>query len=170
MRYFVAGNHVPFLQGEVAVIVITLDEHQVLLATLIATMRHAQNISHPYREQRYGAEWNEINKHIVGCYGECAVAKHFNRFWDGSIGNLKAKDVGTIQVRASELGNPSMILHPADNDEDYFVCASVKKNVVTLIGWLYARDGKQDRYWRTDVRNPAYFIQSQDMNSFRDKP
>lgn len=147
-------------------IVVTLNENQVLLATTVAAMRHAQNVSNPNRKERYGAEWHEINKHVVGCYAECAVAKHLNKFWDGAIGNLLAKDVGNIQVRASELKSPSLILHPDDKDDDYFVCVSVDKNVVTLIGWLHARDGKQDRFWRTDVKNPAWFITAADMTLF----
>lgn len=112
------------------------------------------------RAETYGASGNSIDPHFIGAIGECAVAKYFGWYWNGSLGNLKAKDVGTIQVRSSSRKDPSLILHDRDNDDDCFILVSINGNVATLHGWLYARDGKRPEYWRTDTGRPAYFIKN----------
>lgn len=147
-------------------VLITLNESELLLATMVAAMRHAQNLSRG-RTEAHGAEGGSVDPHITGAIGECAVAKHLNRFWSGALGEMRAKDVGRIQVRSSKLPNPSLILHPGDPDEDRFVLVSVRGNAVVLLGWIVAKDGKQERFWRTDTGRPAFFVT--ELHEFRDR-
>lgn len=140
-------------------VVVTLTETEVMFAGFIASARHAQNVVVGRRET-YGAAGNSIEPHFIGALGECAVAKHLDRFWSGSLGDLKASDVGRIQVRASTHKNPSLILHDRDNDDDVFILVSITGHTATLHGWLYARDGKRPEYWQTFTGRPAYFVKN----------
>lgn len=147
-------------------VVVTLTESEIMLAGTVMVQRHAQNVTKE-REEKYGAEDNLIEPNMTGALGEIALAKHLNIYWSGALGKMRAKDVGVYQVRASLRRNPSLVLHDEDKDEDVFICASVDRNRVTLLGWLRARDGKQKRFWRTDVRGPAYFVT--EYHDFKDK-
>jgi len=35
--------------------------------------------------------------------------------------------------------------------------------VLRIVGWVIARDGQQRRYWRTDIRHPAYLVPQRDL-------
>lgn len=141
------------------IITIRLDENQLRLAALVASSRHAQDVARAYKEA-HGATGNSLDSGYVGCVGEIAVAKHYNLFWDGALGKLNAPDVGILQVRASALPNPSLLLHPKDKDKEPFISARVRGRDVDLLGWVYAFEGKKEEFWRTSTGRPAYFVRS----------
>jgi hypothetical protein len=115
------------------------------------------------REGRYGAVNGEgsFEYHWTGCLGEMAVAKHFNLFWAGALGNFDAADVGgIIQVRARGRSDGQLILHPKDNDAAPFVLAlAPHPPLILLCGWVYARDGKKPNFWKDPAGGrPAFFV------------
>jgi hypothetical protein len=137
--------------------IVPLTTTELGIAQYVANARHEQNLRLG-RLPRYGGD-NDFKPHLIGCYGELAVAKACNRFWSGSVGNLTAKDVGgEIQVRASTHPRPSLILHPADADNDKFVLVRVDETAVELLGWILGRKGKIANFWRTDTKRPAFFV------------
>lgn len=142
---------------ELALPVLTLAEFEMQLVGIVAVQRHAQN-TFLGRKLVDGEKYYSLERHFTGVIGEYAVAKYTGKFWNGQLGKMSAKDVGKIQVRASLRGNPCLILHPRDDDDDVFVLVSVWRNRATLLGWLRARDGKRDEYWRTDTGRPAWFV------------
>lgn len=141
---------------------VTLTWQEMYLCCMVANMRMMANLR-DRRQPRYGAPPDEgsYEIHLFGCFGEMAVAKHFNLFWAGSIGNFKATDVGgRVQARAGRRSHHSLLLHPDDADHQPFVLALTHDlPSVTLYGWTFGRDGKQPQFWRDPVGDrPAFFV------------
>src|SRR3954469_18056690 len=100
---------------------------EVTHASHVGIMRQISNLRDGRRE-RHGAEKGEggpFQRHIIGAIAEKGIAKQRNVYWSGAHGNFKAKDVGKVQVRATEHQNGRLILHDDDKDEDLFICARV---------------------------------------------
>lgn len=96
-----------------------------------------------------------------GATGECAIAKWLNVFWDGALGDFRAKDVGgRYQARTTPYDWGDMILHPDDADDDVFILVlSHNAPAYYLKGWVYGREGKLEKYWRDGEKNrPAFFV------------
>ena len=137
-------------------IVIRLSWSEVFFAAMAGVMRRIQGMKHK-REQMYGGGpcpdmfW-QID--IISCIGEFALAKHLDCVWSGAIGLLTVPDVGPgYEVRATEWSDGRLRLHPPDKDEKPYVLARVNENVVTLVGWVYARVGKRKEYWQNIQKN-----------------
>lgn len=116
---------------------VTLTEAEVRAAVLTAAERQIENLW-KRRQHAYGAEdgigWQ---MHIEGCLGELAVAKWKNRYWNGSLGDLKAADVGRLQVRATTHDTGRLALHPKDSDGDAFILVTGQPPTLTLRGWCW---------------------------------
>jgi hypothetical protein len=109
--------------------------------------------------------------HVAACLGELAVAKAFNLFCSGSVGNKEAVDVGDIlEVRSSARTNARLILHPKDKDDFPFVLVDVSTApIIHLRGWIMGRDGKQRKYWTDPAGGrPAYFISESHLRPMAD--
>jgi hypothetical protein len=140
--------------------VVVFSESEMILAGSVAVQRYAQNLARGKREM-FGAEDRFGFQYMMdGAMGELAVAKHLNIHWNGSVGDLMAKDVGRLQVRTTRMPEPALILHDKDPDEDVFVLVRLHANRAQIAGWVYGFEGKQKRYWsagKGGVR-PAYFV------------
>jgi len=143
------------------IIKITLTEFEMELAALVGTRRQIQNIFGG-RKDAYGADYEDgWTSHIEGAAGEIAVAKWGDKFWNGNIGDLKADDVGSWQVRTTTWQNGCLILHPdKDADDKVFFLATGLAPTFFLRGWLRARDGKKEEYWSDPQRRNrwAFFV------------
>jgi len=138
---------------------IKLTPHNLFHAGMVGVSRHIKGAS---KKGRYGADnvkagW-QIN--CDGAAGEMAVAKAFNLYWDGALGNFNAKDVGKLQVRTNPNDWGDLILHPKDDDEDIFILVlSHLAPTYRLKGWLKGADGKLKKWWRDGAKGrPAYFV------------
>jgi len=96
---------------------------------------------------------------IQGQLAEYAVAKALDAFWHAAkdVGP-RVGDVGRLEVRATLRQGGSLIVHESDPDEACFVLVTGDAPTLRLVGWLRGADAKQPRYWRTDVRHPAFFV------------
>ena len=141
--------------------IITLDASDMLLATQAGAMRNIENIIRK-RKPAYGAEQaGDFQLHVVGAMGELALSRYLNVTWNGK-GKFRGPDAGTdIQVRTAERnGRISLILHEQDPDELLFYCVRrfEGSNEFEIFQPVRGREGKSQRYWRTDVRSPAFFV------------
>lgn len=152
---------------------IRLTLHNMLIAGYIALDRNAMNNKHQV-ENTYGAERiNAEQLGIEGCYGEMAVAKALGIYWDGALGDYKAKDVGPYQVRATRHASGKLILHPRDEDDDIFILVVInKKPLIQIVGWIYASEGKQEKYWADPTRKNrhAFFVPQSDLHDMSTLP
>lgn len=130
---------------------------------VMAGVQRALDAIRSHRQGRYGCEDTGFDYQINGCLGELTVAKHFGVFWNGSFRNLSAVDVGQrYQVRASTYDGPNagMALHPPDRDDQPFIKAFVKLPQVTLMGWVFGREGKQSEFWGEKLQKgrPCFLV------------
>jgi hypothetical protein len=163
------------LNGVIGSVIVRLTAAELMIAANIAVMRQITGLT--VATQKYGAEKNNRawENHITGAQGEMAVAKHFNLYWNGTVGEFDKVDVGgVIEVRAQQRkGKPEwqkLILHPADDDDLPYVLVSCEAPDFELIGWLHGRDGKLQKHWSdpTGTNRPAYFVPRADLHPIAD--
>jgi len=148
---------------------------ELIMAASAGVLRRVQNAKHR-TEQRFGSSRAESSwqNEIIGCIGEVGLAKYKNRFWMGAIGNYRAADTSRIyHVRATECPNGRLIIHKEDPDDAPFVLARVRENEVTLVGWLYGREGKRSEWWYAPPNHPnwqAFFVPNDELHDMDDLP
>lgn len=104
----------------------------------------------------------------VAAVAEALVAKTLGRPWlsAGLVpDDPRAGDVaGGVHVRHTELERGSLILHESDVDELVGVLVvGVDPRALRVAGWITNADGKDARFWRDDVRHPAYFVPQREL-------
>ena len=138
---------------------------EAVQAAQVGCMRQIQNLKNGLYD-RYGAEaYDGWTFHVEGACGEIVVAKFFDRYWSGSIGDLKAADVGPLQVRTTKPGG-DLRLHKRDEDDKAFILVTGRCPNYEIVGWLQASDGKHEQYWKdpTGKGRPAYFVPQNRLN------
>ena len=146
--------------------VVRLTGDEYLIALHAGCVRRA-NAYEKGRTHRYKADprFNE-QMDMSGAVGEACVAKFLNVFWMG--GDLGSRDVGLAaggcEVRTKGDRNHRLILHPADHDDVPYVSVCVKDGAALICGWLFGKEGKQEKYWSEPVPGrPAYFVPNSDL-------
>jgi len=139
--------------------IVELTWREVRLAVFAATERQIFNI-HQRRVNRHGlVDSQDWDVHIQGVLGEFVVCKHLGLYWTGAIpANETAGDAGRHQVRATTRSAGCLIVHPEDPDDVPFVLVTGTAPTFRIAGWITGGDAKQTQWWRTDVRNAAYFV------------
>lgn len=137
-------------------ITIRLEPKEFAVAVQAGVQRRLEAVAHC--QQPYHAAEESFDPDILGAVGEAALARWLDVYWaPGRLGEL---DVVSCEVRSTNRGDGCLILHPSDDDDRAYVLALVRAQYrVVLVGWLYGSDGKdKKRYWRSDVRAPAFFV------------
>lgn len=139
--------------------VVTLSPDEMRFATQVACARQIENL-HKERPDAHGAVADRgWQVHIEGALGEMAFAKWRNRFWSGSLGDLRAADVGPVQIRTTVKHTNCLLLHKEDPDDAPFVLVTGAGPTFVLRGWIYGREGKRPEFWRDPVGGrPAFFV------------
>lgn len=145
---------------------VKLRNYEIYVAAHVGIQRQVDNLQNG-REDAYGAEKNRgWQNHIEGALGEKAFAKAFGLYWSGHVGDLDADDVGPYQVRTRSEYWHELILHKRDKDDRPYVLLTGLNGEYDIRGWMFARDGKKDKYWKdpTGKGRWAYFIPQEDLN------
>lgn len=139
--------------------VMQLTAHEIFHAALVGVTRQIDNLRN-HRLDRYGASTEEgWRLHIEGACGELAVARYFDRYWSGNLGNLQAPDVGAFQVRTRPRPDGNLILHPSDADDEEFVLVTGTAPRFELRGWIRGAEGKRQEFWKDPAGGrPAFFV------------
>lgn len=138
---------------------ISLTPHNLFMAGLVGISRHVKGAWKPgrYGVNNSNAGW-QVN--CDGAAGEMAVAKWLDVFYDGNLGNFKARDAGPLEVRTTALESGCLIIHPEDRDDGVFVLVlSHKSPTFILRGWLRGAEAKAKKYWKEGQKGrPAFFV------------
>jgi hypothetical protein len=147
------------------------------MARGIGKMRNDQNNSLG-RKHRYNLGSNQAQDeaiHVTGAASEIAVAKALNRYWSNPFSDAPelsktAADVGErIQVRGTKYQNGSLLLHPQDVDDHWFVLVVGELPNLNVVGGILGKDGKQQRWWQERVKGrPCYFVPQHALVSTED--
>lgn len=130
---------------------VTLNAPELQKALEIANFRRTSAIKKG-RRPGYGApiaHQEALDLDIMGAEGEAAVAKHFDIAWDGNGIKMKMPDVGPYDVRTVSKRHYNLLLNDRDNDDRAFILVWNDRPNYYLLGWLFARDGKKQEYWKT---------------------
>jgi hypothetical protein len=128
------------IQREIA---ITLDWAEMLQAATAGAMRRIESVKRKLKPRNgfndSGSAW-QVD--IEGALAECACAKALGIYWPGK-GNLRAADVGDLQVRSTQYATGKLLIYPNDNDNEAFILVTGAYGSYMVRGWLYAREGKR---------------------------
>lgn len=104
-----------------------------------------------------GGNYWEID--VEAAAAELVVAKALGVHWCGMDGPDKdTGDVAGAQVRHTKRADGSLICHKRDADEDRFVLVTGSMPRFVVRGWILGAEAKADRFWRTNVPRPAFFV------------
>lgn len=120
------------------------------------------------RTQAYfieGTKWDSLDTEVQSMMAEYAVARYFGlNEWEPIMHRPDRNDgdvvVGKTPIEVKSTDRPKGCL-PLKEDETRnrpYVLAIVNENIVRLAGWEMAQNCKQKKWWRADVRYPAYFV------------
>ena len=143
-----------------------LSDSELAIGHMIGTMRRAA-LSTAHSEYRR----DEYLDHIVGVYGELAVAKALDIYWDASVNTFKSRpDVGQLEVRCTRYMPPRSMIYvsKADSDESKFVLVCQEsRRVYHALGWASGLQIKQAGEYRSLVSNryPQYWLNHKQLNS-----
>ena len=161
-------------QDSAARVVLTPNEWRFAVDTALSINEFANinGLKHNYD----ASNDDTFDMSIIGCAGELAVAKYFNVFWAGKVGDIQSFDVAGIdvEVRATQHLLGKLILHPRATEETkgdkadtpYVLAvyvqptASIQKHMFRLPGWILSDDA-----WNTfefkdhfQTKRPCYAI------------
>lgn len=151
-------------------VTVELSNSEYLHALIAGCMRRV-SARQAGRQNYYGADAADAEMlDILGAVGEACVAKHLDSFWLGA-GLFRGDDVGIYQVRSTKYETGHLVLNKADDPNKAFILVTVNSGVGKLRGWLWARDGQQDRYWQDKSgRGGAFYIPQSDLLPMHDLP
>ena len=140
--------------------VVTLTWSELRSAAMVGVTRRVQDMAKGLKDAHGASDGDRWDRDIEGAAGEMAFAKWANMFWSGALGDLKADDVGDVQIRTSAYASGRLILHPADPDDRIFVLVTGIGPRYTLRGWLHANEGKAPHFWQdpTGKNRHAFFV------------
>jgi hypothetical protein len=101
----------------------------------------------------------------LGAAAEAGVARLFGGVWDGAVGrgHYGGHDVRTrcddiLEVKATHYRTGKVLVYNDTPDDAVVVFAVVayERREVRVVGYLRARDAKQQQWWRADFRTPCY--------------
>jgi hypothetical protein len=142
-------------------IIIRLSWTEVLVAASVGCMRNVQCLRGKWQPGAAQGLHNTWTPNIEGAAGEAAVAKHLDLFWCGAVGDVKADDVGSYQVRTNTSRKlDDLILRPQDRDDRIYISVLSFLPEFIICGWITGADGKQAEWLRngSSDRPPCYFV------------
>lgn len=101
---------------------------------------------------------------VEGCLTEAAAAKALGIPYEPYDGiDTDIGDIGPgLQVRGTKYAKGCLLIHPKDNDDHRFILVTGIYGVYDVRGWIHARDGKDEKFWRAVGNRPPTFWVEQD--------
>ena len=148
----------------------TLDPAEFLHAATVGTMRRVLHVL-KQKGDRFCAPDDYWGADIEAACAEMLVARESDRYWIGVInGKDSGGDAGPYGVRHTLRANGSLILHPSDSDDRRFVLVVGTAPFQRIAGSILGEDGKLEKFWRDDVKHPAFFVPQSALDSLTSIP
>jgi hypothetical protein len=134
---------------------------EVLQAASVGAMRKVQCLKEHWTpgagRNNHDDDWTP---NIEGAAGEMAVAKHLGIYWSGSLGNYKADDVGSYQVRTNTSRQwTDMSIRTKDRDDRIYISVLSFLPEFVICGWLAGNDCKRQEWWRDGTPGrPCFWV------------
>jgi hypothetical protein len=154
-------------------IVVRLTATEMMVAAYVGSARNVQSLTRDW-EPAAGIGFRDTwTPNIEGAAGEIAVGKALNIYWQPIVGNNRADDVGPYQVRTNtSRKHADLCLRPKDRADRIFISVLSFAPVFRIVGWVWARDGKVDRWLRdgTPDRPKCYYVPMSALNDMGTLP
>jgi len=138
-------------------------------AMWIGAVRQLQNLKAGRTDAHGRGADDGWTAHIEGAAGEMALAKAMGVYWSGALGNLKADDVGPLQVRTRSSHSYDLIVHKTDPDDRAFVLLTGRAPHFIARGWIRGDDAKREEWWADPAKGrPAYFVPQAELHPIED--
>lgn len=134
----------------------------MMLAAQAGVMRTVQNLVQG-ASGAHGAATDDWSMSIEGALAEWAASKALGIHWPGK-GQMRGADAGNLQIRSTRHDAGHLMLHPGDRDEDVFVLMVGRAMTWQPKGWVRAEEGKQQQFWRTDMRSPCFMVPQEQLH------
>lgn len=143
---------------------ITLTTAEIQIASMVGIQRQIEDIKWENHEKMGEKKELAWQRHIEGALSECALAKYFGVYWSKRPYN--EPDVGDVDVRVTHWMSGNLRMDKKDKDDKKYYLLTGLNGDYIIRGWLYGKDGKQDKYWGTKDpdRPPCYWIPQSDLN------
>jgi hypothetical protein len=138
-----------------AMYTVSLTMDDLRAAKAAGAERRRQDRAANLRESNGAPPEGGAKRDEVGAIGEMAVCRALGLPWNG-VGTMKGVDVGLdIEVKSTDRDRGCLIIKP----DQRFVLVTVAGGECRLRGWVYGREGMQDRFWAEKVEGrPAWFV------------
>lgn len=147
---------------------IALSTAEIQIASMVGIQRQIEDIKWNNHEKMGEKKEKAWQRHIEGALAECALAKYFGIYWNKRPHN--EPDVGNVDVRVTHWMSGNLRMDNKDKDDRKYYLLTGLNGEYIIRGWLYGRDGKQQKYWGTKDpdRPPCFWIPQQDLNHDQD--
>jgi hypothetical protein len=153
-------------------LILTLNDWEFKACVDVANARmavsNASGMNHASTYERN--HLTRISQEIVGACGEMAVAKGLGKFWSPSVNTFHAIPdlAASIEVRATERLDGSLIVRDNDDDHRYYVLVVGTPPTLNVVGYLSGADAKKDRFARDPHgHRPAWFVPQSELKPIR---
>jgi hypothetical protein len=133
-------------------------------ASTVGITMHLEDLHNDKKSNTGETQKNAWQRKIEGSLAECAFAKFKNIYWNKGV--FPNPDVGEFEVRSTPYENGYLRIKPNDPDDRKFYLLTGINGKYTIRGWMYAKDAKQGKYWKSikTGRPPQYFVPQSDIN------
>jgi hypothetical protein len=144
---------------------IVLTGAEIQIASMVGVQRQLEDIKWENHEKLGEKKELAWQRHIEGALSECALAKHLGVYWNKRPHN--EPDVGTVDVRATHYATGRLRIDPKDKDDKKFYLLTGLNGTYIIRGWMYGKDGKQEKYWTSPDPNrpPCFWIPQSDLRN-----
>jgi hypothetical protein len=117
---------------------------------------------------------DSMQRNKEGAVYEYAASLALNVPWDGAFKPIKEwdswKHIGTdikgIEVRGTKYYTGQLLIQKWDKDGiPYVLVISNGRYKFRLVGWIYAKDGKQEKYWNRNMPRPCFMVPQRDLKN-----
>lgn len=139
--------------------IVELEPFELSRAAFLGVQRQVHSLFVSKQDKNSCLTGEDFSCRILEACGELALAKALGLYWRGALGEFTVPGIGPIKVRTTDSPGGSLVLHKTDPDEQPFVLVVGQNASFRIVGWIYGREGKNERFWRTeDVQSPAYLV------------
>jgi hypothetical protein len=147
-------------------VIVYLTAEDYMVATTKGAVRQLMAI----KKKRVGSDHGLSSKRkmgqrlmdsIIGAMGEIAASRALNKPITSEFEDLKAVDIGgRYEARATEYLDGCLLVHKSSLDDAIYVLVVLRDLKADVCGWVYAREGKKEEYWREGDPGCYYVPQS----------
>ena len=133
-------------------------------ASTVGITMHLEDLKEGKKSNTGETNRDAWHRKIEGALAECAFAKAKNLYWNKGV--WPNPDVGEFEVRSTPYDYGYLRIKPEDDDNRKFYLLTGIDGEYTIRGWLYAKDGKKEKYWKSikEGRPPQFFVPQSELN------